>query len=253
VNDVETIGKVDWATLQIVETHDDEGRIEVMSESRMCEFLGLTEEGTTNESTNVPTQGFGCRMDEQVNDTALGQDIDGAAIPTSDAVPGEMVITYDKKNPSMEVGTMYPTMEEFKLAVWQFAINKEFHLRVEKSTKTVYRAYCNSGDEDRPCIWRINGRKLQGSATTEVYRAYFINSTLPVFNCPDESVLLPCSTIYTYMLACLCMIHLVVLDWPDVCMLLCLIVYFPSCCERALFHVCLYMTEKSLNFFLCYI
>jgi hypothetical protein len=43
----------------------------------MCEFLGLTEEGTTNESTNVPIQGFGCRMDEQVNDTALGQDIDG--------------------------------------------------------------------------------------------------------------------------------------------------------------------------------
>jgi hypothetical protein len=83
-----------------------------------------------------------------------------------------MVITYDKKNPSMEVGTMYPTMEEFKLAVWQFAINEEFHLRVEKSTKTVYRAYCNSGDEDHRCIWRINGRKLQGSATTEVYRAY---------------------------------------------------------------------------------
>ncbi|XP_066374661.1 uncharacterized protein [Miscanthus floridulus] len=76
-------------------------------------------------------------MDEQVNDTALGQDIDGAAIPTSDAVPGEMVITYDKKNPSMEVGTMYPTMEEFKLPIQQFAINKEFHLRVEKSTKTV--------------------------------------------------------------------------------------------------------------------
>jgi hypothetical protein len=24
--------KVDWATLQIVETHDDEGRIELMSE-----------------------------------------------------------------------------------------------------------------------------------------------------------------------------------------------------------------------------
>jgi hypothetical protein len=25
--------KVDWATLQIVETHDDEGRIELVSES----------------------------------------------------------------------------------------------------------------------------------------------------------------------------------------------------------------------------
>jgi hypothetical protein len=50
----------------------------------------------------------------------------------------------------MEVGTMYPTMEEFKLAVQQFAI-KEFHLGVEKSCKTIYRAFCKSGVEGCPC------------------------------------------------------------------------------------------------------
>ncbi|KAG2630668.1 hypothetical protein PVAP13_3KG542301, partial [Panicum virgatum] len=42
---------------------------------------------------------------------------DGAAIPTSDTVPSEVVISYDKNNPPMDVGTIYPTMEEFnKLA-----------------------------------------------------------------------------------------------------------------------------------------
>jgi hypothetical protein len=110
-----------------------------MSESQMCELLGLTEEGTTNETTNIPTSD--CPKNGQGDDNELGQDIDGAAIPTSDVVPGEMVITYDKKNPSMEVGTMYPTMEKFKLAVRQFAIKKEFHLGVEKSCKTIYRAF----------------------------------------------------------------------------------------------------------------
>jgi hypothetical protein len=45
--------KVDWATLQIVETHDDEGRIQIMSESQMCELFGFTDEGTPNN----PTQG----------------------------------------------------------------------------------------------------------------------------------------------------------------------------------------------------
>jgi hypothetical protein len=45
---VENMEKVDWATLQIVETHDDEGRIELISESQMCEILGLSDEGTTN-------------------------------------------------------------------------------------------------------------------------------------------------------------------------------------------------------------
>jgi len=94
--------RVDWDTIQIVETHDDEGRIALMSESQICELLGLTEEGTTN----IPAQGFDCRMDEEGNDNEIGQDTDGAAIPTSDAVPGEMVISYDKNNPSIEVGTL---------------------------------------------------------------------------------------------------------------------------------------------------
>ena len=93
--------RVDWTTLQIVETRDDEGRIELMSESQMCELLGLADEGTSN----IPTQGFDRRMDEQGNDNELGEDVDGAAIPTSDVVPGEIVISYDKNNPSMEVGT----------------------------------------------------------------------------------------------------------------------------------------------------
>ena len=77
VNDVENMERVDWATIQIVETHDDEGRIKIMSGSQMFELLGLRDEGTPN----IPTQGFDRRMDEQGNDNELGQDIDGAAIP----------------------------------------------------------------------------------------------------------------------------------------------------------------------------
>ncbi|XP_066365297.1 uncharacterized protein [Miscanthus floridulus] len=107
-------------------------------------------------------------MDEQGHDNELGQDNDGAAIPTSDAIPGEMVILYDKKNPSMDLGIVYPIMEEFKMTVRQFAINKEFDLGTEKSCKTRYRAYCKSGDEDCPCPWRINGTKHKGQSTKEV-------------------------------------------------------------------------------------
>jgi hypothetical protein len=170
--------KVDWATLQIVETHDDEGRIELMSESQMCEILGLSDEGTTNNEQGNDNE----HDNEQGNDNELGHDIDGAAIPTSDAVPGEMVISYDKNNPSMEVGTMYPTMEEFKLAVRQFAIKKEFHLGVEKSCKTIYRAFCKSGDEGRPCTWRINARKMKGSATVEVNNFFIISFLFVLFH-----------------------------------------------------------------------
>ena len=55
----------------------------------MCELLGLGDEGTPN----IPTQASDRRMDEEGNDNELGQDVDGAAIPTNDAVLGEIVIS----------------------------------------------------------------------------------------------------------------------------------------------------------------
>jgi hypothetical protein len=45
-HDEENIEVVDWNSLQIVETHDEEGRIELMSENQMYEILGLREEKT---------------------------------------------------------------------------------------------------------------------------------------------------------------------------------------------------------------
>jgi len=73
-----------------------------------------------------------------------------------------------ESNPSMEVGTVYPNMEEFKLAVRHYIIKKKFDIKVEKSCKTIYRAFCKSGDEGCRCPWRINGRKIKGTPTMEV-------------------------------------------------------------------------------------
>ena len=36
--------EVGWDNLQIVETHDDEGRIELVSEDQLCEILGLKDD-----------------------------------------------------------------------------------------------------------------------------------------------------------------------------------------------------------------
>jgi hypothetical protein len=43
---VKNLELVDWDSLRIVETHDDEGRIELISEDHMSELLGLREETT---------------------------------------------------------------------------------------------------------------------------------------------------------------------------------------------------------------
>ena len=89
------VPQVDWDTLQIVEAHDDEGRIELISEDQLYEILGLGDEDQRTKMVEPP------RIVEQRGDT------EGAVIPVSDAIPDEVVITYDKDHPKMDLGTMY--------------------------------------------------------------------------------------------------------------------------------------------------
>ena len=96
-----SIPEVDWDTLQIVETHDEEGRIELASEDQLCEILGLKDE----EEGSKKTEPKGPRMADQ------GAENEGDAIPVSDAIPNEVVITYDKDHQKMDLGTTYPSMK----------------------------------------------------------------------------------------------------------------------------------------------
>ncbi|KAF0906198.1 hypothetical protein E2562_009215 [Oryza meyeriana var. granulata] len=95
---------------------------------------------------------------EQVDDTG------GVAIPVIDAIPNEVVIRYDKDHPKMDLGTMYPSMKEFRLAVRQFAINEEFELGTEKTDNKRFRGFCKSS-EDRP--WRIVGSRKDDNSTVQ--------------------------------------------------------------------------------------
>nr|TKW39579.1 hypothetical protein SEVIR_1G188300v2 [Setaria viridis] len=92
---MENMPRVDWDSLQIVETHDDEGRIALLSENQMCELLGLREDETH--------AGEG-QMNEHGVDNEQGVDNDGAAIPTSDAVPMELPFVVGAPLPKGEAG-----------------------------------------------------------------------------------------------------------------------------------------------------
>ena len=101
-------------------------------------------------------------------------DIDtrGAAIPVDDEIPEERVIVYDPNNPCMNLGTVYPNMVEFRLAVRQFAINKEFALHTVKSDKERFIGKCMAPD----CPWHINGRKQRDSDIVMVHSTYLLNN-----------------------------------------------------------------------------
>jgi hypothetical protein len=130
-----------------VERLDDEGRLELPSEEQIYSVLGLKKEDDSEEEQERKRTRAGSSSGWKEGD-------DGSvAIPIFQHLPGERLI-FDRNNLGMEPGSLYPSMKEFRLAMRQYAIDKEFELGIEAIDKTRYRGYCMGGD----CPWSINAR-----------------------------------------------------------------------------------------------
>jgi hypothetical protein len=53
---------------------------------------------------------------------------------------------FDRNKPVMEPDSLYPNMKEFRLAMRQYTINKEFELSIEATNMMRYKGYCRGGD-----------------------------------------------------------------------------------------------------------
>ena len=73
-------------------------------------------------------------------------------------------VAYDRNDPPMSVGSLYPNIAEFRLPLSQHAIKNEFEYNIEKSEPGKYRAYCK-GHVDG-CKWRIHVSRTKGDQTT---------------------------------------------------------------------------------------
>ena len=80
--------------------------------------------------------------------------------------PHNPEVVYDKDDPPMAVGTIYPSMSEFKLALASHAIKYEFEYNIEKSDPGRYRVYCSRRSEG--CRWRIHASKMGDDQTIKV-------------------------------------------------------------------------------------
>jgi len=58
----------------------------------------------------------------------LEREMEDAAIPVDDTAPSEPMAEWDLDCPDMSVGTHYPCMDDFRLALRQHAIKKDFEL-----------------------------------------------------------------------------------------------------------------------------
>jgi len=76
-------------------------------------------------------------------------------------------VEYDKEDPSMTVGSMYPNMVEFKLALLQHIIKNEFEYNTERSGPKWLRAYCLRKEADN-CPWMIHASTTANRITVMV-------------------------------------------------------------------------------------
>ena len=73
----------------------------------------------------------------------------------NDPLPPVPIVAYDRDDPPMSVGSVYPNMKQFKLALNQHAIRHEFEYLTEKSDPGRVRAYCAKKVEEG-CRWRLH-------------------------------------------------------------------------------------------------
>jgi len=66
-------------------------------------------------------------------------DMHEAAVNVDATIDAEPMYEWDRDNLDMSVGTCYPSMDEFRLAVRQHAIRKEFELDTEHSDKERFK------------------------------------------------------------------------------------------------------------------
>ncbi|CAN6289119.1 unnamed protein product [Urochloa humidicola] len=65
-----------------------------------------------------------------------------------DPLPPVPIIAYDRDDLPMSVGSLYPNIKEFRMALSQHAIRHEFEFNTEKSDPGRLRAYCSKKEEE---------------------------------------------------------------------------------------------------------
>lgn len=117
-------------------------------------------ESNTSDSEYVPG------VDEDEEDDGDDSSDDDDDWVTANATPDEStpIITYDKNDPPMSKGTIYPSIEEFRLAIAQYSIKHEFEYAIEKSEPNRFRAHCPV----KGCNWRIHASRSADKKSIEV-------------------------------------------------------------------------------------
>ncbi|WVZ98256.1 hypothetical protein U9M48_043721 [Paspalum notatum var. saurae] len=140
---------IDWDALTIIPEGDLDGDATILlDEDKFFEAMGLKaadELAAGDAMGEVPIPAVPNEIQAEMIEAAmLVDDIDAA----------EPIIDWDRDNPDISVGAVYPCMKDFRLAVKHYAVRNEFELGTEKSDKVRFRGFCKA----KGCPWKIRAR-----------------------------------------------------------------------------------------------
>jgi hypothetical protein len=119
-----------------------------------------------SDSDDTPDPEYVPGVDEDEDDYGDDSTDDDEDWVTQDAKPDDEtpIVAYDKNDPPMNKGTIYPSIEEFRLAIAQYSIKHEFEYKIDKSEPDRFRAHCPK----KGCKWRIHASHSADKESIEV-------------------------------------------------------------------------------------
>jgi hypothetical protein len=160
---------VDWNVVELNEKTDLV--IAPISDIEMAKMFGIPvddrDEGrATEDDSSLPADGnTNAGRGNEDEEDLMRQ----AADDVDDANDNELVCLYDKENPVVEVGKLWPNMNEFRMSFRTYAVKKEFDAKTMWTDRKKFYARCKGYDGGgNPCKWYISARLQPDGSTVRV-------------------------------------------------------------------------------------
>ena len=113
-------------------------------------------------------------MPADPNRSSVPEDVDEelmqeAGDAANDEHADELVSLYDKENPVIVVGKLFPNMDEFRMCFRTYAVREEFGAKTMWTDRSKFYARCTGFDGGAmPCKWYISARRQPDGRTIRV-------------------------------------------------------------------------------------
>jgi hypothetical protein len=162
---------IDWSDFTFVPDEQLDGDATVLvDEELIYEAMDFRDqdEGIAEGSKQIPVPEIPPEVQAE---------IEAAAVPVDDNEAAEPMFFYDRDNLEMTVGTLYPSMDEFRLALKQHAVVKDFELGTENLTRADLGVSANQKDAHGLLELKLRGMKVSGYLTNY----YLVSMCMPLF------------------------------------------------------------------------